>query len=169
MNLKILKIILCILSIGFTFGIYIPKALTCESFFITGYLDKRVVQKNVRKHEPEIRHCYETALLKNKTLEGNIMTSFTILANGSVEKAKITHSTLNNPELEQCIIDRIENWQFPSVNTDGDDSKTLVEYPFVFVSNYKPPKILEHIRVILNEDDMIIEDVEMPPSTPADE
>ncbi len=108
---------------------------------------------------------YEMALLKDKTLSGKVTTMFTILSNGVVEKAEITESTLNNAEIEQCVVDQIETWEFYSIKTRGDGEKTIVEYPYVFVSNYKPPTILEHVRVILNEDDMIIED--MPTESPA--
>ncbi|MBQ9395922.1 MAG: energy transducer TonB [Proteobacteria bacterium] len=137
----------------------------CFAPIITGSLNHRLVRKIVLLHENEIRHCYEKALLKDKTLSGKVTTKFTILSNGVVEKAEITESTLNNAEIEQCVVDQIETWEFYSIKTWGDGEKTIVEYPYVFVSNYKPPTILEHVRVILNEDDMIIED--MPTESPA--
>ncbi|MBQ9395274.1 MAG: hypothetical protein IJU23_07125, partial [Proteobacteria bacterium] len=69
MRNNILKSILCLLSFCIAFGIALPKASACY-IYVTGWLDKRMVQKVVRLHENEIRHCYETALQKDKTLQG---------------------------------------------------------------------------------------------------
>ena len=44
------------------------------------------------------------------------------------------------------------------------DNRFVVEYPYDFVSDYKPPTVLEHIQLIFNEDDMKIEYFDVPPS-----
>ena len=164
----IIKSIACLLSFCIAFGIALPMASALSIPFpriiVIGSLDKRMIQKVVRLHENEIRHCYETALQKDKTLQGMVKTKFTILDNGAVEKAWIEESTLNNPDVEQCIVDKINNWEFYGINTYGDKVKTIVEYPYTFVSNYKQPTILEHVRLIMNEDDMRMEYYEAPTS-----
>ena len=160
----IIKSIACLLSFGIAFGIALPKSSALSRIIVIGSLDKRMVQKVVRLHENEIRHCYELALQKDKTLQGMVKTKFTILDNGAVEKAWIEESTLNNPEVEQCIVDKIDNWEFYGVNSYNTKTKTIVEYPYIFVSNYKPPTILEHVKLIMNEDDMRMEYYEAPTS-----
>ena len=121
------------------------------------------IQHVVRLHKSEMRHCYTRSLLKDKTLKGSVITQFIVLPDGSVEKALIKNSTLNNPDLEQCLIDHIENWKFYAVA--HSDTKTVVEYPFTFASNYKPTKVLEHTQVILNDDEMTIEYFDSLPET----
>ena len=125
MNNNILKAILGLLSFVIAFSFSIPEVAAYSIPDIVGYLDKRMVQRIVRLHENEIRYCYETALRKDKTLQGMMVTTFVILRDGSVEKALIKESTINNHEVEQCVIDHIEEWEFPAVNTYGD-IKTMV-------------------------------------------
>ena len=156
----IINTLLCILSFGMLLA---GPVSNVSALSLSGRIDKRLIQKVVRAHENEIRHCYDMALLKDKKLTGRIMTQFVILPDGKVERAAIveSESTLNNPEVEKCIIEHIEQWVFYS--NDGY-SKLLVNYPFEFLSDYKPPVNLEHTRVILNEDDMIVEYFDVPPS-----
>ena len=167
MKNHIIRTILCILSFCIAFGIPQSEAMALSFIFkppiIVGSLNKRLVQHIVRLHQKEIRHCYEVSLLKDKTLNGSVTTQFIILPDGSVESARVIDSTLNNPELEQCMIDHIKNWKFYAIpNFDGI---TVVNYPFTFVSNYKQPKVLEHTTIILNADEMKIEYYEAEPAT----
>ena len=165
MNNNILKVILGLLSFVIAFSYSIPEV---SALSISGRIDKRLYQKIIRLHENEIRHCYETELMKDKTLQGKVVTVFVILPNGYVEKAEIKESTLNNKEVEQCVVEHIKTWIFPTTYYRAYDElhhiKTEVEYPYEFVSNYKPPTILEHVRVIMNEDDMKVEYFDIPPS-----
>ena len=169
MKKMITKAIHCLLLFWIMLGVTVSNAtatiIPTIIPRIVGYLDKRMVQRIVRLHENEIRYCYETALRKDKTLQGMMVTTFVILRDGSVEKALIKESTINNHEVEQCVIDHIEEWKFYAVSTNNSaisDIETIVEYPFVFVSNYKPPTILEHIRLILDPDDMKVEYYDTP-------
>ncbi len=165
MRHNILKSILCLFSFGIAFGFSMPDA---SALTISGSVDKRIYRKIIRLHENEIRHCYETELQKDKSLHGNVVTVFIVRPNGHVEKALIKESTLNNKEVEQCVVEHIKTWLFPTSNNrayeEAHNIKTQVEYPYEFVSNYKPPTILEHISVILNEEDMKIEYYDVPPS-----
>ncbi len=161
MKKQIIRTILCLLSFSIAFGL--PQSEAMVPIVVVGSLNKRLVQHIVRLHQKEIRHCYEVSLLRDKTLNGNVTTQFIILPDGSVESALVKDSTLNNPELEQCITDRIENWKFYAV--PNFDRKTVVEYPFTFVSNYKKPVVREHFTVVLNPDEMIITYIEAEPAT----
>ena len=166
MRHNILKSILCLLSFGIAFGIALPKASAKPALYgDQGSLNRRLIQKVVRLHENEIRHCYEVALQKDKTLQGTVTTLFGVRETGIVDKVLIMESTLNNRDVERCIADTIKNWEFYGVYTYGDSTLLIVKYPYTFVSNYKPPTILEHVKLIMNEDDMIMEYYEEPPSS----
>ncbi len=154
------RTILCFLAFGLVSGISVPKV---SALTIAGSIDKRQIQRVIRLHENEIRHCYNVALLKDKKLTGKVTTTFLINPDGTVDKALIAESTLNNPEVEQCIVDRIEKWVFYKIRTNWDN-KMIVTYTYYFVSDYKPPTFLEHIKLILNEDDMKIEYFDVQPA-----
>ena len=154
------RTILFFLAFGLVSGISVPKV---SALTIAGSIDKRQIQRVIRLHENEIRHCYNVALLKDKKLTGKVTTTFLINPDGTVDKALIAESTLNNPEVEQCIVDRIEKWVFYKIRTNWDN-KMIVTYTYNFVSDYKPPTFLEHIKLILNEDDMKIEYFDVQPA-----
>ena len=160
-----IRTILCLLSFGVVLGFSVPKA---SGLTIAGCIDKRIFQKVIRLHENEIRHCYNVALLKDKTLKGRVETMFLVHPDGNVEKVLIKESTLNHPEVEQCIVDHIKNWVFYKETRPNCRNKTIVTYSYNFVSNYKPPTFLEHIKLILNEDDMKIEYFDVQPAPQED-
>ena len=49
-------------------------------------------------------------------------------------------------------------------NIEEDKIKDSLFKSYTFVSNYKQPTILEHVRLIMNEDDMRMEYYEAPTS-----
>ena len=152
MNKSIIKNILGFMAVFAIIGVQIPDV---QALSLSGCIDKRIYQKVVRNHENAIKHCYEVALLKDKTLEGRMVTQFLILPDGSVQTVEILETTMSNPEMAQCILDEIKTWQFPSM-VGGCESSISVEYPFVFSSNYVPPTNLAHVRVLFAEDDEIV-------------
>lgn len=96
---------------------------------VNGTIDKRIIQKIVRQHTGELRSCYERELAKVKGLNGRIVAVWIIDMNGSVTKAGIKESTMNNSNVENCMVNFIKSWRFPIPKGGGMAS---VEYPFVF-------------------------------------
>lgn len=99
---------------------------------VNGTIDKRIIQKIVRQHTGEIRSCYERELAKVKGLNGRIVAVWIIDMHGSVTKAGIKESTMNNSNVENCMVNFIKSWRFPIPKGGGMAS---VEYPFVFETN----------------------------------
>ena len=157
----ITRLILCFLSFAILSGVSISKGYALSYLDRCGYLSMRIIHKIIKQHEGEIRYCYEKALLKDKTLTGKVTTIF-VIKDGKVLQTFIKESTLKNREVEQCMKEHIQSWTFPRARSSC--SFYQVEYPYEFVSNYKPPTVLEHLRVILNEDDMIITYIDEPHS-----
>jgi len=96
---------------------------------VTGSLDKRIIQKVVRQHSGELRNCYEKELAKVKGLNGRVVAVWLISPQGSVSNAVVKESTIKNKNVENCVINSIKFWRFPSPKGGG---AVKIEYPFVF-------------------------------------
>ena len=100
-----------------------------------GSLDKEVIRRVIRRHVHEVRFCYEKGLARNPKLEGTVAIAFRINAEGTVESSVVKQSSLNQPEVESCIADRVLRWAFPKPvgGTVG------VTYPFVLRTSESAP------------------------------
>ncbi len=100
----------------------------CVPKLAPGY-DRDLVLKVVRRHQSEIRYCYETELAKEPTLGGKVTVAWTIGATGTVDFAEIAESGLGNSRVESCIVQRIKRWNFPEP-TGGQE--VAITFPWVF-------------------------------------
>jgi TonB family protein len=96
---------------------------------VVGGLDKDVIAKVIRRHQGEIKYCYESELNKDPSLAGKVAVAFTIDPTGAVSDATVSESTLNNAKAEQCMLSRIRRWKFPEPKGGGVVSVT---YPWLF-------------------------------------
>jgi hypothetical protein len=87
---------------------------------VTGYSREEVLRV-VKRHESEIRFCYESALRKHQELPG-------IAPTGDVEMAEIAESSRGDPAAEACIFERVKRWRFPQ--PEGEE--VVVTFPWVF-------------------------------------
>lgn len=100
----------------------------CTPTMGPGY-DRALVLKVVRRHQSEIRYCYESELAKDPTLGGKVTVAWTIGATGSVEFAEVAESALGNANVEACIVQRIRRWNFPEPN---GGQEVAITFPWVF-------------------------------------
>lgn len=74
----------------------------------------------VRRHEAELRFCYnEYGLKANPGLAGSVGTAITLTASGGVTGVDISSRTWGGAgasEAESCIRNKIRSWRFPSGN-----------------------------------------------------
>lgn len=70
------------------------------------------IRRVVMSHLGQIRACYESALDANPGLKGSVTVSWHISANGSVPRATIASSTLNNTRVEGCMTRVVKGWTF---------------------------------------------------------
>ncbi|RKG97511.1 hypothetical protein D7X74_40835 [Corallococcus sp. CA047B] len=78
---------------------------------------------------PRIQECYESHMVeKDKKVEGKLMTTFTITAEGAVRSAKVDRhqSTLKDAGLNDCVVSVLMVLDFPRP-PDGRDHP--IEYP----------------------------------------
>lgn len=92
------------------------------------------VKQVVAFHQDLIQGCYERTMKeKEKVVEGKLMTSWTITAEGLVKNAKVHKkgTSVRDPELHQCVEAVILSMTFPS---PGTNKEVPIEFPF----NLKP-------------------------------
>jgi len=77
---------------------------------VTGARDVNEVSAIVYSHSQAIQYCYERELKRNPELKGKVVVRFTILPNGTVTNATILSSTLDNENVERCILSRVSRW-----------------------------------------------------------
>ena len=91
-------------------------------------LPRSVIDRVIRQNRGQIRYCYERQLQLDENLEGRVEVAFIIGATGAVAQAKILHTTMNNREVEHCMVKKILSWRFPKPQGGGT---VRVNYPFV--------------------------------------
>jgi TonB family protein len=96
---------------------------------IMGSLDKELVRRVIHAHRNEIKYCYERELVRSPGLFGKVTINFVIDANGRVQTSKVKETTLNNPTVERCVLDKARLWTFPKPKGGGI---VVVTYPFIF-------------------------------------
>jgi len=99
----------------------------------TGELPKAMVKSYIATKMGAIISCYEKGLRANPDLSGKVKVAFLIQPTGGVLGARVDDSSLNNSSVEECILNKIKNWQFPPAKGGGS---TKVVYPFVFSSTH---------------------------------
>lgn len=96
---------------------------------VVGGLDKDVIAKIIRRHQNEIKYCYESELQKDQSLAGRVMVAWMIDPAGGVADANVTESTMGNATVEQCMLSKIRRWRFPEPKGGG---VVNVTFPWVF-------------------------------------
>jgi hypothetical protein len=75
-----------------------------------GARDISQVSAIVYGHSQAIQYCYERELKRNPELKGKVVVRFAILANGATSQVTIVSSSLQNENVERCILSRISRW-----------------------------------------------------------
>lgn len=96
---------------------------------VVGGLDKDVIAKVIRRHQNEIKYCYESELSKDPNLAGKVAVMWTIDPSGSVADASVSETTLGNTTAENCMLSRIRRWRFPEPKGGG---VVTVTFPWLF-------------------------------------
>ena len=78
-----------------------------------GGLSEAVIEATIKKYLAQVQACYELALRKSPGLEGVVATKFEIGANGRLNYSKVFRSTLDNQNVENCIVRNMKGWRFP--------------------------------------------------------
>ena len=98
---------------------------------VRGSLSKEVIRRVVRRHNNEIKFCYEQELNQRPDLEGRVTVRFIISPSGAVQTALVSASTLSNQRVERCIVSAVRRFTFPAPDGGGIVN---VNYPFMLTS-----------------------------------
>lgn len=101
---------------------------------VTGKLAPEVVERVVRASFPKFRHCYETELVSNPKLDGQITLKIAIKANGEVERASEEQSTLADARVVSCVVGVAGKIVFPT----PEQGNVAVVFPILFSSSAVP-------------------------------
>ncbi len=84
----------------------------------------------IEHHQPKIQECYEEMLAqRKKPVQGKLMTSFTITAEGLVKRAKVERkgSEVYDHKMNDCVVAALTSMSFPKPK---DSREYPIQYPF---------------------------------------
>jgi TonB family protein len=110
--------------IGAIAALILPGAVTASAS-----LEANAIRRVFRRHEAQIKYCYEQQLQKDRKLRGRLVLNATIDGNGRVSSVEISESELANDALHACITTAVRTWDFPVV---GNHAIYTIVYPYVF-------------------------------------
>ncbi len=96
---------------------------------VEGGLSKAEVAKVLQRAESQIRYCYEKELQNKPNLYGKIVATFKIGPNGRVIQSSISQTTMNDSNVESCVLQVINRLVFPNPRGGG---AVDVNYPWLF-------------------------------------
>lgn len=103
----------------------------CTSGTLVNPTEYERIDANLRQNKDAFRRCYETEQLKNESLAGKIVVRFEIQTNGMSSKEAIDSTTMNNANVENCLLKVIH---LTSFSKPLDGVPETVKYPFEFKS-----------------------------------
>ena len=102
-------------------------------------VNKDDIRETIKAHQKEIRVCYENALEQTPMLEGRIVMSWTISADGHPTDVRVREASPKIQPVAPCLLDAMKTWVFRNTSLD---SVVTVSYPFIFSEN----KQFERVR-----------------------
>jgi hypothetical protein len=100
-----------------------------------GELPKDQIVATMKKHSSEIRECYEHEVRLKPYLAGRVVLSFAVTPTGAVGAVRVESSTLGDPVVEACMVDRLGRVLFPRPT-----GMVTITYPFDFDPSLAVPK-----------------------------
>ena len=112
-----------------------PPALSHQDAGAVGSLSKKAVYQVVRSHFGAIKSCYETQRARNPKLQGAVDVAWDVEKDGHVSRARVVDSTMNDKNVESCLVAEVTLWQFAVA-----PERTVVgRFPFVFKNAQSVP------------------------------
>lgn len=108
----------------------VAASVDTAAFESSGSLSGDAIREVVQKQIRGVRFCYEKELANKPDLAGKVVVRITIGEDGTVTKFEIESTTLNDPTVEGCILQRVRRWTFPK----PDSGTVSVSLPFVFTA-----------------------------------
>lgn len=89
----------------------------------TGRLSKEAIQRVIRTQISSMESSYQSALKRRSDLKGEMVLQITVDPNGRVSKVSLVSSKINDKLLEQLIIQKMKELNFPP---SGSSEKVII-------------------------------------------
>ncbi len=91
------------------------------------------VQLVLQQRDASARRCYQDVLNEKHTrdFKGTVTIMLSLNTNGTARDVRIMSSTLNNKDVETCLVQTIKEFEFPKVDRPGD-----IQYVYKFEPQY---------------------------------
>jgi hypothetical protein len=99
---------------------------------IQGSLTKEEIGRVIRRNLARFKYCYEKQLNANPNLQGKISVYFSIAPTGAVAQASVRETSMNDQNVESCVLTVMRSLKFPKPWGGGI---AVVTYPFVFATD----------------------------------
>lgn len=107
-------------------------SVTIGEVEVDGPLQKPLVSIIARRHQNELRYCYELALRANPAVAGKLALKLTLDGQGSVAAANVS-GAVSDPQLGPCLISRAKQWKFPApLGKDDKPTTAVLTFPLIF-------------------------------------
>lgn len=103
-----------------------------QSIELKGCLKPQTVRRVLSRFTNMARYCYEKELPRNPNLAGKVTAEFVVGPTGSVMQSKIQSTTLQNSNVESCLLRTVDRMKFPPCQGGGN---AYVTYPWIFKSS----------------------------------
>jgi TonB family protein len=94
-------------------------------------LSKSLVGEYLGRYWSQFKWCYSRELDKDPNLYGKVTVTFTISEAGRVSEASVLNSSMNDMNVESCVLRTIRRINFPRPDGGGE---VIVTYPFLFTT-----------------------------------
>ncbi len=85
------------------------------------------------ERDASARKCYQDVLDEKDTrkFQGTVKLLLTLTTDGAAKDVRIVGGTLNNKEVNDCLIKAVKQYEFPKLSRGGD-----FEYQYTFAPEY---------------------------------
>ncbi len=100
------------------------KGLTDSGFTVSSEREPATINAVFNRHIPVLQDLYRQALKRDPDLKGSITLRFKLTREGHIKDLETVESTLNLPELELAIEEKVRTWRdFGEVYESNEDKK----------------------------------------------
>ena len=87
----------------------------------------------LQQRDASARRCYQDVLNEKKTrdFKGTVKILLSLNTNGSARAVKVVGGTLNNKDVEACLVQTVKEFEFPKLDRAGD-----IQYDYKFEPQY---------------------------------
>ena len=87
----------------------------------------------LQQRDASARRCYQDVLNEKKTrdFKGTVKILLSLNTNGTASAVRVTGGTLNNKDVENCLIQTVKEFEFPKLDRGGD-----IQYDYKFEPQY---------------------------------